>query len=214
MVDTADPLCIVADLLPMDEYLVTALTEPAVMHSALERVAAWLLPKTEAVARALPGRLWRIYGPEYASAPYLPPELFREYVVRYDTPMVEAIRRHGGFARIHCHGRLAGILDDIAGMGTDGLDPIEPPPQGDMALAEVRRRHGRQIVLFGNIEVSDIENMPTPQFAEKVRTALREGTEGEGRGFVLMPSACPYGREVSALTLRNYEEMVRQAEEA
>jgi hypothetical protein len=212
MIDTPDPLCIVADLLPMSEYLVTALTEPAVMHRALERVAAWLQPKTEAVARVLPGRLWRIYGPEYASPPYLAPELFREYVVRYDAPMVEAIRRHGGYARIHSHGRLEGILDDIAEMGTDGLDPIEPPPQGDVTLAEVRRRYGRQMVLFGNLEVSDIESMPTAQFAEKVRTGLREGTEGDGRGFVLMPSACPYGREISALTLRNYEEMVRLAE--
>ena len=41
---------------------------------------------------------------------------------------------HGGYARVHCHGRVKKILDMIAGMGADALDPIEPPPQGDVTL--------------------------------------------------------------------------------
>mgnify|MGYP000712381494 CR=1 FL=1 len=40
---------------------------------------------------------------------------------------------------------------------------------------------------------------------------LEEGTAGEGRGFVLMPSACPYGRHISADVMANYETMVRLA---
>ena len=64
------------------------------------------------------------------------------------------------------------------------------------------------MVLFGNLEISDIENLPTPQFSEKVKRALEEGTSGSGRGFVLMPSACPYGRELSPLTLKNYEKII------
>jgi hypothetical protein len=179
----------------------------------VERHARALWRRTEAVAEALPGRLWRIYGPEYAAPPYLPPSLFREYVVRYDTPMVQAIQRRGGFARIHSHGRLKAILDAIAETGCMGLDPIEPPPQGDMELAEVRRAQGRQMVLFGNLEASDIENLNASDFERKVRTAIAEGTAGEGRGFVLMPSACPYGRRLTGRALRNYETMVAVIEQ-
>jgi uroporphyrinogen-III decarboxylase len=151
-------------------------------------------------------------GPEYAAPPYLPPRLFAEYVTRYDTPMVEAIQRHGGFARIHSHGRLHDVLDHIAATGCTGLDPIEPPHLGDVTLAHVRERYGRQMVLFGNLEATDIENLPAEQFREKVATALREGTAGEGRGFVLMPSACPYGRELPERAMRNYEIMIEMAE--
>jgi hypothetical protein len=208
MIDTPDPLCQAASLFDMAEYTVIALTEPALFHRLLERFASVLLSKTQAVAKALPGRLWRIYGPEYASPPYLPPRLFREYVCRYVQPMIEAIQRHGGYARIHCHGNLRAILDDIAGMGADGLDPIEPPPQGDVELADVRQRYGANMVLFGNLEASDIENLPTDRFAEKVERALAEGTAGEGRGFVLMPSACPYGRQLSSQAMKNYEKMI------
>jgi len=212
MIDTPDPLCLAASLFSMDEYMIIALTEQALFHQLLEKFAEGLLPKTEAISKALPGRLWRIYGPEYASPPYLPPRLFRKYVCRYVAPMIEAIHRYGGYARIHCHGNVKAILDDIVVMGADGLDPIEPPPQGDVELECVRKKYGKELVLFGNLEVSDIENLPTDCFAEKVKCALNEGTTGKGRGFVLMPSACPYGRELSSLTLRNYEKIIEIVE--
>jgi hypothetical protein len=212
MLDTADPLCIAASLFDLGTYTVIAMTEQALFRQLLERIASVLLPRTEAVAAALPGRLWRIYGPEYATPPYLPPTLFDEYVCTYVRPMIAAIQRHGGYARIHSHGRVKEVLDAIAGMGADGLDPIEPPPQGDVELRDVREKYGRQMVLFGNLEVSDIENLPTPLFAEKVKQALKEGTAGSGRGFVLMPSACPYGRELPELTLKNYETIIELVE--
>jgi hypothetical protein len=209
MVDTEDPMCAVAALFSMEDYTILALTEPALFHRLLEKAARRIQARTEQVSRLHPGRLWRIYGPEYASEPYLPPRLFDEYVVRYDAPMVRAIQAHGGYARIHCHGRLRNILDLIAGMGPDGLDPIEPPPQGDVELRHVRERCGRQTVLFGNLEMSDIELLPPPRFAEKVRRALDEGMAGEGRGFVLQPTAAPYGRAISDTAMRNYETILR-----
>ncbi len=212
MIDTEDPLCAAAALFSMEEYTIIALTEPALFHQLLEKNARRIHARTEQVSRLLPGRLWRIYGPEYASPPYLPPRLFEQYVVRYVGPMVRMIQAHGGFARIHSHGRLKDMLDKIVAMGADALDPIEPPPQGDVELAYVRRRYGKQLVLFGNLEIADVERMPADRFAEKVKRALEEGTAGEGRGFVLMPSAAPYGRTISSTTMRNYETMVRLAE--
>lgn len=212
MIDTPDPLCLAALLFDMSEYTVIALTEPARFHRLLERFAAVLLAKTEAVARLLPGRLWRIYGPEFAAPPYLPPALFREYVCRYVRPMIELIHRTGGYARVHSHGRLKLILDRIAEMGADALDPIEPPPQGDVELAYVRERYGKQMALFGNLEIADLENLPPAEFAEKVKRALAEGAAGSGRGFVLMPTACACGRQLSARTLKNYETIIQVAE--
>jgi hypothetical protein len=208
MIDIADPLCRAAELFSMSEYTIVALTEQKLFRRALDRFAAILLPKVEAAAKALPGRLWRIVGPEYASPPYLPPSLFREYIVHYDTMMVDLIQKHGGYARLHSHGRLHDILDDIVRTGCSGLDPIEPLPQGDVELSYVREKYGKQLVLFGNLEIADIENLPTADFEKKVTQAITQGTAGQGRGFVLMPSACPYGRVLSTQTLRNYEKMI------
>lgn len=211
MVETADPICLAAGLFSMADYTVFAFTEPELFHALLQKFARYLQPVVEKVAAAFPGHLWRIAGPEYAGEPYLPPRLFEEYVVRYTGPMVRAIEKHGGFARIHCHGRLKGILRHFVEMGASATDPIEPPPQGDVELAYVRREYGRDLALFGNLECSDIENMPPSEFERVVARALRDGTSGEGRGFVLMPSSAPYGRHITATTMANYETMVRLA---
>ncbi len=209
MVDTEDPLCAAATLFNTEDYTVIAFTENRLFHRLLEKLAGPIHRRTEQVAREFPGHLWRIYGPEFAAEPYLPPRLFDEYVVRYVEPMVRAIQSHGGFARIHCHGRVRNVLAMIAGMGADAIDPIEPPPQGDIQLDEVRRRYGDRMVLFGNIEVADIEQMAPGPFERLVVDAIEAGTSGNGRGFVLMPSASPFGRHVSDRTLTNYKTMLR-----
>lgn len=210
MPNMADPVCSVAALFDMGTWTILAMTEQDLMKEALERRQRQIRAMIRLAARELPGRLWRICGPEYASEPYLPPRLFHEYVTGHVTEIVEAIQSHGGYARVHSHGRLKNILDEIASTGCKGLDPIEPPGQGDMELADVRERVGSQMTLFGNIEIADIENMSTPHFERKIATALEQGPGG--RGFVLMPSACPYGRTVTPLCLRNYERMIEMAE--
>jgi uroporphyrinogen-III decarboxylase len=212
MVDTEDPICAAASLLSMEDFLTVALTEPASFHQLLEKLARPLYARTERVAQTFPGHLWRIYGPEYAAEPFLPPRLFQEYVVRYTEPMVKAIKKHGGFARVHCHGRIRSILDSICEMGADATDPIEPPPHGDVGLEYVRREYGDRLVLFGNIELSDIESREPAAFERLVRQTLADGTRGPGRGFVLMPSAAPNGRQITTRILTNYETMVHLAE--
>lgn len=212
MVDTGDPLCKAASLFSMEDYLVAAMTEKPLFRRLIERIARERVPRLAAIARALPGRLWRICGPEYASPPYLPPEMFREFVTGFDKPIVDLIRASGGYARIHSHGRLKDVLDHIVATGCMALDPVEPPPQGDVELNYVREKYGSQLVLFGNLEASDIENLETGEFAKKVDKAIREGTSGRGRGFVLMPSACPYGRVLSDRSFANYEKMVETVE--
>ena len=213
MVDVADPICMAASLFSLEDYTIIALTEPILFHQLLEKCARSIYPMVDQVAKVFPGHLWRVVGSEYASEPLLPPRLYKEYVVRYTEPIVRVIQRHGGYARIHSHGKLKRILPYIAAMKPAGLDPVEPPPQGDMLLSELRQEVGQQMVLFGNIEASEIELLPPQIFETRVEQALEEGTFGSGRGFVLMPSSCPYGRTISSQVMQNYETMVRLAKQ-
>jgi len=211
MVDTEDPICAAASLFSMEDFTVVALTEQKLFHRLLEKLSRHIQARTRKTAEEFPGHLWRIYGPEYATEPYLPPYLFKEYVVRYTGPMVKAIQEHGGFARIHCHGRIRAVLDYIVGMGAAAIDPIEPPPYGDVELAYVRREYGKELVLFGNLEIADIENAEPRDFEKIVEKSLLDGTGGQGRGFVLMPSSAPTGRKITPRIMANYETMVRLA---
>jgi hypothetical protein len=102
--------------------------------------------------------------------------------------------------------------DDIAARGAEALGPVEPPPQGDVELAFVREKYGDQPTLFGNLEIGDLENLPSEDFAQKVKSGLEEATFGKGKGFVLMPSSCTCERELSTKTISNYEIMSELAE--
>ena len=211
MVDTEDPICAAASLFSLEDFTVIALTEQKLLHRLLEKLSGHIHARTQKTAKEFPGHLWRIYGPEYATEPYLPPHLFKEYVVRYTGPMVETVQEYGGFARIHCHGRIRAVLDYIVEMGAAAIDPIEPPPQGDVELAQVRREYGGKLVLFGNLEFADIENTDPAEFEKIVEKSLNDGTNGDGKGFVLMPSSAPIGRKITPGTMANYETMVRLA---
>jgi hypothetical protein len=212
MVDTEDPVCAVASLFNLEDFTIFAFTEQELCHRLLEKHARYIHKRTEQVAREFPGRLWRIYGPEYITEPFFPSSFFDDYVVKYTGPMVKLIKHYGGFVRIHAHGRIKNVLDYILNMGADATDPIEPPPHGDVELKYLRRKYGKQLVLFGNIEITDIENMPCDLFRRVVKNTIADGTSGEGRGFVLMPSSAPYGRNISERTLRNYQIMVEEVE--
>jgi len=191
--------------------MIVALTEQKLFHRLLEKLSAHIYSRTQTTSERFPGHLWRIYGPEYATEPYLPPRLFEEYVVRYTGPMVETIQKRGGFARIHCHGRIRAVLDHIVGMNPAAIDPVEPPPQGDVELSYVRQKYGKDLILFGNIEFAAIENTEPAEFEKLVEKTLKEGTAGEGRGFVLMPSSAPISRIITPKVMTNYETMIRLA---
>jgi uroporphyrinogen-III decarboxylase len=212
MVDTEDPVCAVAALFNLEDFTIFAYTEQTLCHKLLEKHARYIHKRTQKVAREFPGRLWRIYGPEYITEPFLPAHFFEEYVVRYTGPMVKMIKDYGGIVRIHSHGRIKNILDYIVEMGADATDPIEPPPHGDVDLKYLRKNYGKKLVLFGNIEIADLESMPSDHFRKIVRQSVADGTSGEGRGFVLMPTSAPYGRIISDRTLRNYQIMIEEVE--
>jgi uroporphyrinogen decarboxylase-like protein len=213
MVDTEDPLCAAATLFGMGDFTIFAMTEKVLFHKLLKKCARYIYTRTETVARDFPGRLWRIYGPEFACAPFLPPRLFDEYVVQYTGPMIEMIKKYGGYARLHAHGKIGNVVEKIVQMGADAIDPIEPKPQGDVILRDLRQKYGRQLVLFGNIEITDIEFLKNDAFKTLVKRALEEGTTGQGRGFVLMPSASPFGRKIADRTMKNYMTMVNMTRE-
>lgn len=210
MVDTEDPICAVAALFSMEDFTVFAFTEQELCHKLLEKHARYIHKRTFVASAEFPGRLWRIYGPEYATEPFLPVRYFEEYVVRYTGPMVKMIKDNGGYVRLHSHGRVKDVLDHIVEMGSDATDPLEPFPHGNADLRQIREKYGKSLVLFGNIEVADIENLPAERFREVVRKSIADGTHGEGRGFVLMPTASPYGRTISEQTFRNYEIMIEE----
>jgi uroporphyrinogen decarboxylase len=77
---------------------------------------------------------------------------------------------------------LADMLADETDVGM--LNPLEPPPMGDIDLAEAKRAHGSRLAFMGNLHTTDVMLLGTPQDVRRESLkAIRDA--GAGGGFVL-----------------------------
>jgi uroporphyrinogen-III decarboxylase len=124
--------------------------------------------------------------------------------------MVELIHARGGKTRLHCHGKVGRVLDMICDAGVDGLDPCEPPPDGDIELDEAKRRCvARGVSVWGNLELKLLEQGSPEQVRAEVRRVMEQAKEGGG--FVLMPTAAPINTPLSPKTEANYRAFIEAA---
>jgi hypothetical protein len=209
LVDVADPICIVAELFEFGEFMLRAFTQTEQIVALLDHVAPAVYSHLDYLLDHGIGPLFRVVGAEYATPPYMPPALFERFVVRYTGPMVERIKAHGCYARLHCHGRLRQALPMIVEMGVDALDPVEAPPSGDIPLAVVKRLYGNRLCLFGNLQLRDLETLPAEDMRNVVRAAIEAGKPGGG--YVIMPTACPINADLSPVAERNYRIFIETA---
>lgn len=198
MSSISDPAGYAMALMEFGEATVWAMTETEHFASVVERLHERMMTNLERMLDAYKADLYRICGPEYLTPPYLPPQFFEKFVVPYVREMTELIHSRGSMVRLHSHGRIGRLLDMIAQTGVDGLDPCEAPPDGDIELADIKRKIGDQITLFGNIQLKMLEHGTELQVRQAVRSMMAAAKDG-GR-FVLMPTAAPINVPLSPHT--------------
>ncbi len=86
------------------------------------------------------------------------------------------------------------------------INPLELAPMGDCDLAEVKRAHGHQIALMGNLHTTQVMLFGTP---DDVRRASLEAiyAAGEGGGFILS-TGDQCGRDTPEANIRAMVETV------
>ncbi|HQK92425.1 MAG TPA: uroporphyrinogen decarboxylase family protein [Armatimonadota bacterium] len=156
------------------------------------------------------GPLFGYVGPELCIPPLQSPMDFDEFVVPYDRELADLVHRYGGIMWVHCHGRMGPVLEKFADMHADCLNPIEPPPMGDVTLAEAKRRVGGRLALEGNIQSGDFYRVTPDQMRRLVRRALEEGAPGGG--FTLCPTSTPWNDPtVDGQTIDNWLAFIDEA---
>ncbi len=187
----ADPMYAVNNLIGSERFAVWSIEQRGLIDSLIaefsRRVNAWY---AWVIAQGV-GPVFGYVGPELCIPPLQSPRDFTEWVVGPDREFITTIRNAGGVALVHCHGRMGPVLEGFVAMGAGALHPIEPPPMGDVTLAEAKRRVGRDLCLVGNIQHHDLCTMPASQFRLLVEQTVATGMEGGG--FLLSPTATPFG---------------------
>ncbi|OGO89796.1 MAG: hypothetical protein A2Y15_04940 [Clostridiales bacterium GWF2_36_10] len=126
-------------------------------------------------------------GPELFIPPLMSPKDFDDFVFKYDKSLCDLIHSAGGYVWVHCHGKTEKFINRFIEMGVDILNPLEPPPNGDVDMDEVVRKYGQKIGLEGNIEIQDIIQSEPEHLKTLISSCVKAGSKS-GR-FILCPSA-------------------------
>lgn len=202
MNEGADPSFYVPELFEFGDFLAMCLERPELIMALID---AHRVPARERARLDVEcgfGPLIRLIGPEYYTPPYLPPAFFRDMVVPGLAEVTRILREGGIFVRTHSHGRVREVLPMIVETGAQGLDPVEPPPDGNITLREVKEQYGDSLVLFGNTELKLLEQGTPEQIEAVVRDQMESAKEGGG--YVMMSTASPINEPLFPATEANY----------
>ena len=204
-----DPACLAMELMEFGEATVWAMTETKHFAKTIDELHRRNMVNIENMLKSRTVDLYRIYGPEYLTPPYLPPEYFSRFVTPYLKEMTELIHKYGGLVRIHSHGKIKKVIDEIISCGADALDPCEAPPDGDITLRELKERVGGRMCLFGNIQLKALEYADVHEIQEIARACMDEAKNGGG--YVIMPTTAPINTPLSPKTEENYIAFIETA---
>lgn len=211
MISFLNPLAYVHDLLGSELLAVWSVEERPVISRLVELFAARFHGLFQYLLEGGIRGVFGLAGQEYAGPLLMSPRDFREFCTVPERQLCDLLHRRGCLVHIHCHGPLQAILEEFLTIGSDCLHPIEPPPMGDMPLAEAKRRIGHRICLEGNIQIGELYACAPAQIRKKVKQAITEGAPGGG--FILCPSASPFTPTLSPNVVENYLTLIHTGRE-
>jgi len=194
-------------LLGMEDGLVALLTEPENTERLLETCTKWSVAL--AVGQMRRGAHAIKISSPFAGAGFLPPEMYERYIVPCEGRIAAAVAKEGGFTYTHTCGSIGDRLELIMQCGVSGVECLDPPPLGNVDLAEaVRILGGGGLFIKGNI---DPVNTLLRGDAAKVDRDITEILETAGHtmdGFILS-SACSVAPPTPPANIKRAVELAR-----
>jgi uroporphyrinogen-III decarboxylase len=194
------------DLMGADGAMIALLTEPEKCRALLDRfaraVAGHAREQIAAGADAL-----NVSAP-WSGQNFISPGLYRELIAPAQAVLVQAARAGGVPSYCHTCGAIGDRLEMIIDVGFDGLECLDPPPLGNVELADAVRRIGHRAFIKGNIDPVHTLLQGTPaQVEADVIRRLEIGMTA--RGFILS-TACAVAPDTPAENLMLLRELVEK----
>lgn len=115
----------------------------------------------------------------YKGATLFSPDFLRRTFIKSLKKCIEPLKAAGIKVIFHSDGYLMDIMDDMIEAGIDGLNPIEPIAGMDIAL--IKKRYGKQLVLVGNVDCSQVLPLGTVEdVVRATRQCIRDASPGGG----------------------------------
>ena len=145
----------------------------------------------------------------FAGAAFISPKFYREFVLPFERQIALAIREKGVPAYLHTCGAISDRLELMVATGVSGLECLDPPPLGDVTLAEAKRRIGQQVFIKGNVDpVNVLLKGDRETIKQDVLTRLSIGKVG---GRYILSTACSVAPHTPRSNVQLLAELVEEA---
>jgi hypothetical protein len=176
------------ELLGYTDGLLALMDDPGKVSACLDALAAGAIAlgcgHVDAGAHAV------LISSAFAGAGFISREHYSEFVLPYEKQVVAAIKAKYPNTPVYTHtcGAIGDRLDLMEQTGTNGIDTLDPPPLGNVSLADARRKTAGRMFLKGNIDPVNTMLLGT---ADDVIAAARERIETAGpSGGYILSTAC------------------------
>lgn len=169
------------------EQALTSLVEDsgkaaAVLDRLTEASVAW------AVAQARHGVDAVLISSAFAGSPLLSPRFYKRFVLPFERRVAEAVKREDVPVYTHTCGSIGDRLELMLETGTQGIDTLDPPPLGNVELADAKRRIGDKVFIKGNMNSVELLMATAPeQVIAHAADRIRAGKPGGG---YILSTAC------------------------
>jgi hypothetical protein len=200
----SSPFVCVAGMMKFETFLELTLTE-AVLMAELTGICQQRTLEILQVLFSKPGieYVW-IGGSEWVTPPMASPRTYDALVQEQERDLIAYAHGQGDVVvHVHCHGHVRHALQRTIQRGADYTEPLEPPPDGDITMAEAKALAAGRITLGGNVECRILCN----ETESAVETAVRAAFAGGKHRLVLRPTEGPSPR-MSTHEFRNWMKMV------
>ncbi len=145
----------------------------------------------------------------YAGSGFISPKLYHEFVLPYEGRIARAIRSRGIPVYVHTCGAIRDRLEMMVEAGYSGLECLDPPPLGDIDLADAKRRVGKAVFIKGNIDPIHVLLKGSVETVEAdARSRLQIGKPG---GRYILSSACSIAPHTPPENIRILSEVAADA---
>lgn len=208
-----DPLYTVSRLFKFEDFAVKCMEQFSLIKELVDREFERIKVELKRMLNKAKGYDFLFYsaGPEIATPPMLPPQIFQQLVSPYHYELGKMIKDAGHLHSIHCHGRVKMVFDQFLEIGNDVLEPLEPPPQGDITLKDALDKAKGRMSLMGYIQDQDLYTSTLDEIREKVRS-ICQLVRGK-TGYIMTNTATPYMFPPPEKFVHNYVEFVEAAVE-
>lgn len=182
------PFSQLVELLDVSEAMLALRRDAAKVRACLEALCAGT--ETLMIGHARAGADAILISSAFAGGGFISPRDYRQFVLPYEQRVTRTFKAANPDVPVYTHtcGYLADRLELLEETGTDGIDTLDPPPLGDVDLADAKARVGGGLFLKGNIDPVNTLLRGTP---DQCRQDARRRIEiaAPGGGYVLS-TAC------------------------